>query len=182
MHFSNDQRGDFMSRKYQQIVPGTKFWKRTIASLVFWFLGRAIRAAVRLDPIVRKEFNSWNDSATIILKINDFGPALGLQKQGEKLVKINAKKLTTGDLVIYFKNVDTAVLILLGHIGVADGFAQHRFLVKGDIGFSLSFVRILYIVEDYLFPSFITKKILKQKPKKGSSRLKIYLATLLGIN
>ena len=51
-------------------------------------------------------------------------------------------------------------------LGVAQAYAEHRFLLKGDIKDAMSFVRVIDRTEGYLFPKFITKGILKQIPKR----------------
>ena len=56
-----------------------------------------------------------------------------------------------------------------------EGYAQHRFIVKGDFIQGMPFVRILYYVEAYLFPKFITKNILKEMPKRSSTKMKAYV-------
>jgi len=155
--------------------------KRLLAKIILWFLGRGLEAAAKLDPVVKKEINSWKDSSVIIISINDFGPTLGLIKEKDRLKAVKVKELKNPELAIYFKNIEAALLVLTGQTGIARAFSEHRFSVRGDIGFSMSFVRVLYIVESYLFPKFITNKILKQQPKKGSTRFRIYLSVLFGI-
>lgn len=170
-----------MTGMYHDIKPSKNIFKRLVARIVLWFLGRGIQAASTLDPIVQKEIESWDkESVTIMLKVNDFGPALSLRKVNNRLRMIGTKEIDNPVLAIYFKNIEGALLVLTGQLGIAQGFAEHRYIVKGDIGLSMSFVRILYIVESYLFPAFITRKILKQEPKKGSNSFKIYLGTILG--
>ncbi len=168
-----------MGRSYQQIILGKKLIKNIIAKIVLFFLGRGIKASAFLDTYVIKEVEAWNDGLTILLKVNDSGPSLALQKEKGRILTKNPKKMKDPDLAIYFKNIEAALLVLTGQIGIDQGFAEHRYVVKGDISFAMSFVRVLYIVEAYLFPSFMTKKIFKRMPLKTSSSLRIYLKAIL---
>lgn len=169
-----------MKGVYHELKPSSKFFKRLFARIVLWFLGRGIQAASSLDNVVKAEIKAWDDLTYVMLKVNDYGPYLSLQKRDGKLRFLGTKKVENPNLTITFKNIEVALLVLTGRLGIAQGFAEHRYLVKGDIALAMSFVRILYIVEFYLFPDFMTKKILKQEPKRGSNSFKIYLGTLVG--
>ena len=82
------------------------------------------------------------------------------------------------DLSVIFKSYESALLLVLGKIGVYEGYAQHRFIVKGDFIQGMHLVRILYYVEAYLFPKFISKKILKEMPELTSTKLNAYFHLL----
>ncbi|MGD9677282.1 MAG: SCP2 sterol-binding domain-containing protein [Vulcanibacillus sp.] len=166
---------------YKEIVPGSKQFKSFVAKIVMWFLGRAIIASASLDSYVQREVTTWNDNSIIMLKVNDFGPSVAIRKENGKLILLGVREVENPDLAIYFKNIEAALLVLTGQLGIAQAFAEHRYTLKGDIGFAMSFVRVIYIVEDYLFPPFVTRKILKSTPNKTSSRFKIYKATLFGV-
>ncbi len=166
---------------YNEIVLGNKRFKGFVAKIVMWFLGRAIIASARLDSYVKKEVVTWKDSSVIMLKVDDFGPSVAIKKEGRRLTLLKASEIENPDLAIYFKNIEAALLVLTGQLGIAQAFAEHRYTLKGDIGFAMSFVRVIYIVEAYLFPPFITKKVLKSMPDRDSSRFKIYKATLFGV-
>ena len=168
-------------RTNKEIVLGKKRFKSLVAKIIIWFLIRAIIASARLDSYVKKEVATWKDNSIIMLKVDDFGPSIALKKNGRRLNLIKNSEIEKPDLVIYFKNVEAALLILTGQLGIAQAFAEHRYTLKGDVGFAMSFVRVLYIVEAYLFPQFITKKILKSMPDRDSSRFKIYKATIFGV-
>lgn len=68
-----------------------------------------------------------------------------------------------------------------GRLGVSKAYAEHRFTLKGEIGKAMSLVRCIDIVEAYLFPSIITKNILKYKPQKSMGIIKTYVFAMLNI-
>ncbi len=94
---------------------------------------------------------------------------------GQKFQFLGSNYKVKPDLSVIFKSYEGAFLLVLGQIGVYQGYAEHRFIVKGDLIESMPFIRILYFVEAYLFPRFITRKILKEMPERSSSKLKAYL-------
>lgn len=153
--------------------------QRALVGAVFWVLGRAICAASKLDSHVRAEVNSWDDGTTITMRVDPEGPVLSLLKKGSSLVTTSLEETPT--LEIAFKNIGAAFMVLTGKLGIDNAFAQHRFYMKGDIGLGLSLVRCLYIVEAYLFPGFMSSRILKIRPPKSRSSLRVYIATLLGV-
>jgi hypothetical protein len=99
-------------------------------------------------------------------------------KKKNNMLYYCGKSEIDADLSIYFKNIEAALLVLMGKIGIGQAFAEHRFVVKGDIMESMSLVRCLNIVEAYLFPNFIAKKILKKVPIKETSSISIYIRTI----
>ncbi|SKA99541.1 hypothetical protein SAMN05443428_13616 [Caloramator quimbayensis] len=167
--------------KDKNIVPKSKKIKSFFARVILYFLGRAFVASAKHDIYVKKEIENWPDSLKILIKIQSFGPCLLMKKEKGTLKYLGSKEEDC-EFAVYFKNIETALLVLTGRLGIDMAYAQHRFSMKGDIiAFGMPFVRCLYIVEAHLFPSFIAKKILKRMPKKGTSSFKIYMGTLFGI-
>jgi len=163
-----------------KVVIGKKPMKMTVARIVFWFLGRGFQAAAKHDSRIRQEVAEWSPDCSIILKINPRGPVMTVRKVDGKLKYMGSSQPQDPELAIYFKNMEGAIPVLTGQKGLAQAYAEHRFTLKGDIGLGMSVVRCMYLLETYLFPGFITKKILKRVPQKQVSSFKIYLATLFG--
>ncbi|MFZ5595514.1 MAG: hypothetical protein ACOY31_00690 [Bacillota bacterium] len=168
-------------KKYEDIVPGKKRAKIMLARFLFWFLGRGFQASAALDPKVKEEIDGWPDSFTMMMKILPSGPCLVMGKKKGKFVYLGSKE-TDADLAVYFKNIDSALPVLLGLSGIDRAFAEHRFSMKGDIiAYGMPLTRCLYMVETYLFPAFIARRIIKKLPQKHRSTLRIYLKTLTGV-
>lgn len=170
--------GDSIERS--KVTIGRKPLKMAAARLVFWFLGRGFQAAAKHDSRIRQEVAEWSPDCSIMLKINPRGPVMTVQKLAGELKYMGSSQPQDPDLAIYFKNIEGAIPVLTGQKGLAQAYAEHRFTLKGDIGLGMSVVRCMYLLETYLFPKFITRKILKRVPQKEVSSLKIYLATLFG--
>jgi len=164
----------------REIKPGKKKCKTFLAKTVFWFLGRGAQATAKYDMRAAAEVYTWEDGMNIVLKVESNGPVMAMGKRNGKLLYLGSKEMPA-KITIYFKNIEAALLVLTGRIGIPQAFSEHRFTLKGDIAEGMSVVRCLTLVEAYLFPKFITKKIIKRLPKKQCSSLKIYSATLFGI-
>ena len=83
------------------------------------------------------------------------------------------------DLEIVFKNRKACKKVLLGRFGVAESFARHDILLKGNINTAVALVRIIDLCEYYLFPRLITRKFLP-KVKKQFASIKLYFFALFG--
>lgn len=163
-------------------ISSKKVVKSFVAKVVLWFLGRGIEAAAKLDTSVKNEVSTWDDTTSIMMKIQDYGPFMALKKNNGKLSFVGTKEIDNPNLTIYFKNIESAMLVLTAQLGVAQAFAEHRISAKGDIAFAMSFVRVVYIVEAYLFPTFMAKKVLKRIPEKHTSRAEMYIGTIFGVH
>lgn len=153
--------------------------KSIISNIVLVFLYRAIKVLAKEDSNIRKEFESWENGLSVALKCSINGPSLYLIKNGNKLSKV--KKLESADIIITFKSLDAAFLVLTGQIGISRAYSEHRFMLTGDISKTMSLVRAIDITEAYLFPSIMSKRILKALPKKERSSLTIYRKVIFGV-
>ena len=55
--------------------------KKSVISVVSFFLGRALPAAVRLDENVRHETTNWKDGFTIAIQAYNDGPCINFVKE-----------------------------------------------------------------------------------------------------
>ena len=155
------------------------FIKEKISRVVLFFLYRAIKVLAKEDSNIMREFISWENGLAVAIKCAQNGPALYVIKNGNKLTKV--KKLEKADIDITFKSLDAAFLVLTGQIGISRAYCEHRFMLTGDISNTMSLVRAIDITESYLFPSIMSKRILKALPKKERSSLAIYRKVILGV-
>ena len=154
--------------------------QKNIVNLGFKILGRALVSCSKIEPAVKKELMHYDDGFVIELSVLNTDSKIAVKKMGSEFKYLSNKYRQDPDLQVIFKSYKAASLLVLGQIGVHEGYAQHRFIVKGDFTKAMPLVRILYYVEAYLFPKFITKKILKEDPKRSSTKVKAYLGLLKG--
>lgn len=153
--------------------------KEFVVNVGFKLLGKGLVSCSKIEDAVKEELKFYEDGFTIELKVFNTDTKVAIMKMGNEFKYLGSKYKTTPDLSVIFKSYEGALLLVLGQIGVYEGYGQHRFMVKGDLIKSLPFIRILYYVEAYLFPKFISKNILKEMPERSSSKLNAYLRLLV---
>ena len=144
----------------------------------FKLLGKGLVSSSKIEPAVKKELLSYKEAYVIELKVFNTDTKVAVQKVGTELKYLGSNYEIEPDLSVIFKSYESALMLVLGKIGVYEGYAQHRFIVKGDFIQGMHLVRILYYVEAYLFPKFISKKILKEMPELTSTKLNAYFHLL----
>ena len=152
--------------------------KRRIIALVFFFLGRGFAASVRLDTRVRREVECWPDGTVVTIKVAPAGPQTSWRKSKDLFEHLGRKDVEP-TLLVTFKNADGALPVFLGMKGVLQAFAEHRSSLAGDIALGMSVVRCLHIVEGYLFPDVMTRRILPSPARREKPMLAAYALTLL---
>lgn len=150
--------------------------KIVISKIVLFFLGRGIQTLYKQDSMVRHEIIGWKENFVIQITSQNHEIDWKLKKENGKLVHTESENI---DLSISFKSIDILFKLVTGRLGVAQAYAEHRFLLKGEIKDAMSFVRVIDRTEGYLFPKFMTKGILKQIPKREKSIAEIYGRLLL---
>lgn len=156
----------------------SKSFKILVSKVVLFFLGRGIITLFKNDSKIKQEIESWEDSFIIQITTEDTSIDWQIQKRQAKLYRVKESK---PNLSISFKSVDILFKIVTGRLGVSKAYAEHRFLLKGEIKDAMSFVRVIDRTEGYLFPSIITKRILKEVPKREKPMLEIYGRLLLNM-
>lgn len=154
-------------------------FKSLVAKIVMLVLYRAIKVLAREDSRIMNEFLTWKDGLTVALEASPDGTAIYMQKYDDKLKRIKA--CSNVDIRIIFRSVDAAFLVLTGQMGVARAYAEHRFMLNGDICQTMSLVRCIDIAESYLFPRLLTKRILRKVEKKEFSTLRVYRKIFVGV-
>jgi len=164
----------------KSIKPKKKTIKKLVASVVFTVVGRAIKACYALDSRVKQDLDSIPEGAVITMAVMPSGPALSFKRENGKIITLK-KPSEKPELDIQFKSVESALLVLTGQIGVARSFAEQRFILFGDIAFGSAFVRVMNVVECYLFPRIWTAYLFNnQAPARERSMARVYVATLFG--
>lgn len=151
--------------------------KRLLAGIIFWVMGRGIVACARLDSRVRDEVASWPEGTVVTLLMWPDSPKTSVRKSGGRLSALGSADIEP-TLLVTFKSVAASVPVLLGMKGVLQAFAEHRATVRGDLGLAMSLVRCLHIVEGYLYPDIMTRRILPRPATRESGHLRAYVGLL----
>jgi len=167
-----------MEKQYPPIEPGHKWFKTLVIKIVFFLLGRSFHSTSKLDHDIKREIATWEEGFTFMMKIFPVGPRMTVEKR-RGILKYRGSAPESADLVITFKSLEAALLLFTAQCGTCQGFAESRFIVNGDIPMAMSLTRCLNVIQGYLFPSLISRLILKRVPPmplyKHLVRLYIYL-------
>ena len=144
--------------------------KKIACSILLFCLGRGFQAVSGMDPDVKKELEAWEEGFTILFEVAPKGPYLHLRKDKGRIRFLGLRK-AEAELVVHFKNIEAAFLVLTAQIGTPRAFAEHRISVMGSLPESMRLVRCLNYVQYYLFPAFIARRILKRLPPIPTRRL-----------
>lgn len=151
--------------------------QRAVCAVVLTCLYRALRGLERCDSRVRREMASWPEGFCAGIEAPG-GPSLRLQHTREGLNK--APRSVQPQVVIRFKSVPDAFYLCSGQIGVASAYAQHRFVLYGNVSSVMGVVRCVDIAESYLFPRFWARRILREVSPREVPALRAYWAVLTG--
>ena len=166
-------------KKYPPIKPGKKWFKTLVVKTIFIILGRAFQSGSGHDPEIRKEIAVWPENFTVMMNVLPECPRMILEKNHGKF-KYRESNFIESDLVINFKNIECAFMVLTPQIGPAQAFAQRRMTVSGNLADAMIFTRCLNIIIAYLYPKFVCKRLLKRVPamtaRKQLTRVIIYTA------
>ncbi|MCI8828227.1 MAG: SCP2 sterol-binding domain-containing protein [Ruminiclostridium sp.] len=146
-------------------------------SMVSTCLCRALKFLSTRDSKIKAEAVKWPEGKTLRLEIPG---ARGFTVTGTRAGFKTLHPSTPGDVTIRFKSPADAFRVFTGQLSVAQAYAQHRFTLRGSMGLAMPFVRCVDIVEGYLFPAFMARRILKRLPKKEVSTARVYGAVLFG--
>lgn len=150
--------------------------KNSFCNLILTFLCRAIADLANKDSQISAEFSDLPNDFKVNIGILPYGTYIGVIKTSEGL-KIKKNGFSECDLEVKFKNIKSAKQVMLAKLNLAQSFSRHSLLVGGDIAIAMRLVRAINRVECYLFPRFMTKKILP-KIKKETSTLGVYCKIL----
>lgn len=158
-------------------------FKIAVSRVMLFFLGRGVKTGYRFDSVVKTELETLGEGYRVRLKTCEGGPSMTFFTENGKVVTLRGKKSAAErpDLDIVFKNADAGFRVLTGQAGIARSYAEHRMLLYGDIYKAMGVVRIMAKLENYLFPPFMTNKILTKRPEKEVSSLRFYFNVVTGL-
>ena len=151
--------------------------QQATCTLVAECLVRALKYLSTADSKIRSEAHAWPNGKTLRLEVPGAG---GFTVTGTPWGFKKLDKETPGDVTIRFKSPSDAFRVFTGQMGVAQAYAQHKFVLRGDMALAMPFVRCVDITEGYLFPDLLAKRILKRLPEKEVSTARVYGSILLG--
>lgn len=156
-------------------------FKKTTTKIGLWALQRSAISISHFNDDVKKELQAWPEGFKVKIAVKDGGPGIAWKKTTNGLHAISLKG--DFDLQIYFKNLSIAYKVITTLSNVPEAFTQNRIQAYGNIPDSMVLIRILNVVQSYLFPPILSKRILKRVPKFGwkeqLGRIRVYTLGLI---
>ncbi len=164
------------------LVPRKSWFKKLVVKIVFFVLGKGLQSASKHDKTMQAEIATWPENTMVLFKVAPEEPRMAFCKTKNCRIQYMGTQIkdTDATMLIAFKNIESAFLMMTAQIGTPQAYAEHRMAVRGDLVLALSIIRCLNIVERYLFPTIIAKHILRKLPsipffKRNGLRLWIYI-------
>lgn len=172
----------------KMVTPGGRPLQRIYLTLLFWFLGRAVQAASRVDREVRRTADALPAGFTFAMMVAPLGPAMVVGKNAAgRLAYLGSDvRKRHVDLKMTFKHIDAAMLRFTFQESTATAVARDRLSVDGDIPGACSVVRMLDMVEVFLLPKLVAERTVHRYPRwsplrKFGGRILIFVRALVGI-
>jgi aldehyde:ferredoxin oxidoreductase len=170
------------------VSPGKSPFKGLYLQLMFWFMGRAVAAAERVDAVARAEFARLPAGYTFALRVLPAGPCFVVSKDpaGHPRHLGGVFDGMAVDLDLQIKNTAAAVLLFSFQESIAVSFAHQRILAEGDLVPVMNVVRILDRTLILLLPRLIARLAVKRLPTGRAApgifkHLWVYARTITGL-
>ncbi len=144
--------------------------KYELIDLTLSVIGVAFEEVSKRAPDLRREIGSWNDGRRCAMGVLPKGPFITLEKVEDRILYLGKRRMPA-DITFLFKNLDSALLVLTAQMSAHQALAESRILLDGRVSYGMAFNRALALLETYLFPHFILKRIFKRPPRPNIHQL-----------
>jgi hypothetical protein len=166
-----------IEKEYPDVPPGEKTFKSRVVKSVMFVLGRSMQNTVACDEQAAKEIEDLPEGYTIQFEVAPLGPYMALRKEKGGMKFLGLKKVDA-DLSMIFKNMEYAYLMLTARLSFPKVYCENGLAVIGDPAHSMILYRLSNIVQFYIWPKGIARRVLKRVPEmtmdKRVKRLKVY--------
>lgn len=138
--------------------------KKVYLDVIMRVLGPVFEVVTRIVPECKGELDYWEDGRRFSLGMLPDGPGMTVEKQGD-MIRYVGPGIQDPNITLLFKNLDAGMMALTTYMGTVQAAAEDRVLIRGDNGMALEAVRILDLVETYLFPQIILNRNFRRAPK-----------------
>lgn len=155
---------------------------RCIQALVVAIVLRVVHAALielrELDSRVAKEFERMPEGLSYAICTGHNGPSLYVQWDGRELKRLAA--LAAPSCALRIKSMPLSFQLFTGQMGLAQAYARHAFTMGGEVADVMRLARLVNLVEGYLFPKIMTRRIMTDVPETEVCFLRAYARIALG--
>ena len=156
--------------------------KLSLQKLIVGIVLRVVHAALvelyGIDSRVKAEFDALPERMSYAIATGHHAPTLFVRWKKGKLVRL--QQLHAAVCTLRVKSAAHSFQLFTGQMGLAQAYARHAFTMQGEIADVMKLARLVNIVEAYLFPKIITKRILTDIPALQANPLRVYGKIALG--
>ncbi len=149
-----------------------RFFQKLTVGIVLRVVHAALVELQKQDSRVAKEFARMPEGLSYSIHTGHNGPTLHVEWRGGKLRRV--RKLQKASCTLHIKSMPLAFRLFTGQMGLAQAYAAHAFTMAGEVGDVMRLARLVNIVEAYLFPNIINRRIMTDVPKPELCFLRTY--------
>lgn len=147
--------------------------QKAYLQLMMQIISRGLVSASETDDEVRAEASGFRIGQTIQMTVLPNVAQFTLQVTEKGTFRTLPEQAQKADLVIKFKHMSLAFLVLTFQESTAISFARDRMVADGDISDAIRFVRCLNRLEVLILPKIIAKLAVKDYPSNLSIKEKL---------
>jgi hypothetical protein len=157
--------------------------KKAVVGIALLALGGTFEKVSKHSAELKEEIKTWKKGIVISLGVLPKGPAISL-KEENGIIRYLGRGYQNPDVRILFKNMDSAFLPFTAQMGSHIAFVQHRALLHGSVVDGIKANRAMGIVQAYLLPGIVFKKVFKLPPKLTLRQklFKLYVYLTMGVD
>jgi hypothetical protein len=157
--------------------------KKMVVGIALLALGGTFEKVSKHSAELKQEIKTWKKGIVISLGVLPNGPSISL-KEDNGTIRYLGRGYKNPDVKIIFKNMDSAFLPFTAQMGSHIAFVQHRAMVHGSVLDGIKANRAMGIVQAYLLPGIVFKKVFKLPPKLTLKQklFKLYVYLTMGID
>ncbi|MBR1979508.1 MAG: hypothetical protein IJ985_08425 [Akkermansia sp.] len=137
---------------------------------------RVVHAALielrALDSRVAKEFERFPEGLSYSIRTGFEGPTLHVLWQDGELKRV--ENLPAPVCSLRIKSMPLSFQLFTGQMGMAQAYARHAFTMAGEVADVMRLARLVNLVEAYLFPKIMTRRIMTDVPETEVCFLRAY--------
>lgn len=144
------------------------------------WLYRGVKACHEYDDSAKKYFDMIGDCTIRIRVMPDVAGIVIRQKNGELYLVQEDELLVGADLDVCFKNLAAAQGVLRGRVSIKQGYAERRFVVRGDISSMMLLNNIVSIAMTYILADPAARKAYAKETGMTGYKSKVVKYLLFG--
>lgn len=157
----------------------TRLLQKIVVAIALRLLHAALVELQLLDCTMAQELQKLPKGMSFAIHTGHKAPALTVRWDGRRLQRV-VEAGYAAQCTLRIKALAISFRLFTGQMGLAHAYAQHALTVAGEIANVMRLARLVNRAEAYLFPPFISHRILPESPKLEVSPIRVYARIVFG--